>query len=203
MSLQLNKECVFIALPVCNVYNYWASFAKALDARFFSIHSHRKRRSARSGCCATKDMKVILLTEVKGLGKADDVVEVNDGYARNLLFKKNLALEATPANMNSIKLKKGSQAEKARRELIEAKENGKKLAEHRITLNMKAGEGGRLYGAVTAMDIAAALEKQGFKIDKKHIIIKNPIKAVGSFDVTLKLHAEVSVSITIDVKAIS
>ena len=148
-------------------------------------------------------MKVILLTEVKGLGKADDVVEVNDGYARNLLFKKNLALEATPANMNSIKLKKGSQAEKARRELIEAKENGKKLAEHRITLNMKAGEGGRLYGAVTAMDIAAALDKQGFKIDKKHIIIKNPIKAVGSFEVTLKLHAEVSVNITIDVKAIS
>jgi len=148
-------------------------------------------------------MKVILLTEVKGLGKADDVVEVNDGYARNLLFKKNLALEATPANMNSIKLKKGSQAEKARRELIEAKENGKKLAEHLITLNMKAGEGGRLYGAVTAMDIAAALDKQGFKIDKKHIIIKNPIKAVGSFEVTLKLHAEVSVNITIDVKAIS
>jgi len=148
-------------------------------------------------------MKVILITDVKGLGKTDDVVEVNDGYARNLLFKKNLALEATPVNLNAIKLKKGSMAEKARRELIEAKENGKKLAEHRISVLMKAGEGGRLYGAVTAMDIAASLEKQGFKIDKKHIIIKNPIKAVGSFEVTLKLHPEVSVDISIDVKALS
>jgi len=148
-------------------------------------------------------MKVILLTEVKGLGKADDVVEVNDGYARNLLFKKNLALEATPVNLNAIKLKKGSLAEKARRELLEAKENGKKLSDQRITLTMKSGEGGRLYGAVTAMDIAAILEKQGYKIDKKHILIKTPIKAVGSFEVTLKLHADVSVNITVDVKSIS
>jgi len=148
-------------------------------------------------------MKVILLTEVKGLGKADDVVEVNDGYARNLLFKKNLALEATPVNMNAIKLKKGSLAEKAKRELLEAKENGKKLSDQRITLAMKSGEAGRLYGAVTAMDIAAILEKQGYKIDKKHILIKTPIKAVGSFEVTLKLHADVSVNITVDVKSIS
>jgi len=148
-------------------------------------------------------MKVILLTEVKGLGKADDVVEVNDGYARNLLFKKNLALEATPVNLNAIKLKKGSLAEKARRELLEAKENGKKLSDQRITLTMKSGEGGRLYGAVTAMDIAAILEKQGYKIDKKHILIKTPIKAVGSFEVTLKLHVDVSVNITVDVKSIS
>lgn len=148
-------------------------------------------------------MKVILLTEVKGLGKADDVVEVNDGYARNLLFKKNLALEATPVNLNAIKLKKGSLAEKARRELLEAKENGKKLSDQRISLSMKSGEGGRLYGAVTAMDIAAILEKQGYKIDKKHILIKTPIKAVGSFEVTLKLHADVSVNITVDVKSIS
>ena len=148
-------------------------------------------------------MKVILLTEVKGLGKADDVVEVNDGYARNLLFKKNLALEATPVNLNAIKLKKGSLAEKAKRELLEAKENGKKLSDQRITLTMKSGEGGRLYGAVTAMDIAAILEKQGYKIDKKHILIKTPIKAVGSFEVTLKLHADVSVNITVDVKSIS
>ena len=148
-------------------------------------------------------MKVILLTEVKGLGKADDVVEVNDGYARNLLFKKNLALEATPTNMNAIKLKKGSQAQKARRELMDAQENGAKLSEQRIAVDMKAGEGGRLYGAVTAMDISAALEKQGYKIDKKQIIIKNPIKSVGSFEVTLKLHTEVSVTISIDVRAIA
>ena len=146
-------------------------------------------------------MKVILLTEVIGLGKADDIVEVNDGYARNLLFRKNLALEATPVNMNAIKLKKGSLAEKARRELLEAQENAKKLSDKKISLVMKSGEGGRLYGAVTAMDIAAALENMGYKVDKKHIIIKNPIKSVGVFEATLKLHAEVTVNITIDVKA--
>lgn len=148
-------------------------------------------------------MKVILLTDVKGLGKADDVLEVSDGYARNLLFKKNLALEATPANMNTIRLRKGSQAEKARKELLDAKETAGKLDGRRITVEMKAGDGGRLYGAVTAMDIAAALDKQGFKIDKKHIVIKNPIKAVGSFEVVLKLHPEVSINITVDVKALA
>ena len=148
-------------------------------------------------------MKVILLTDVKGLGKADDVLEVSDGYARNLLFKKNLALEATPANMNTIRLRKGSQAEKARKELLDAKETAEKLEGRKIAVDMKAGDGGRLYGAVTAMDIAAALEKQGFKIDKKHIAIKNPIKAVGTYEVALKLHAEVSINITVDVKALA
>lgn len=148
-------------------------------------------------------MKVILLTDVKGLGKADDVLEVSDGYARNLLFKKNLALEATPANMNTIRLRKGSQAEKARKELQEAKETAVKLEGRKIAVEMKAGEGGRLYGAVTAMDIAAALEKQGFRIDKKHIVIKNSIKAVGTYEVVLKIHTEVSINITVDVKALA
>ena len=149
------------------------------------------------------DMKVILLADVKGLGKADDIVEVNDGYARNFLFKKNLALEATPMNLNAIKLKKGSLAEKSRRELIAAQEAGRTLAGQNITLEMKSGEGGRLYGAVTAMDVAAALEKKGYKIDKKQISIKNPIKMIGSCEVGLKLHPEVSVNITVDVVALT
>jgi len=149
------------------------------------------------------DMKVILLADVKGLGKADDIVEVNDGYARNFLFKKNLALEATPTNLNAIKLKKGSLAEKSRRELIAAQEAGRTLAGQNITLEMKSGEGGRLYGAVTAMDVAAALEKKGYKIDKKQISIKNPIKMIGSCEVGLKLHPEVSVNITVDVVALT
>lgn len=149
------------------------------------------------------DMKVILLADVKGLGKADDIVEVNDGYARNFLFKKKLALEATPTNLNAIKLKKGSLAEKSRRELIAAQEAGRTLAGQNITLEMKSGEGGRLYGAVTAMDVAAALEKKGYKIDKKQISIKNPIKMIGSCEVGLKLHPEVSVNITVDVVALT
>ncbi len=149
---------------------------------------------------ATINMKVILLAPVKGLGKADDIVEVNDGYARNFLFKKNLALEATAANLNQVKLKKGSEAEHARRELEEAKATGQRLAGSHFRIEMKTGEGGRLYGAVTAMDISAALEKGGYKVDKKNIHIKNPIKAIGSFEVLVKLHPEVSVNITVDIK---
>ena len=148
-------------------------------------------------------MKVILIADVKGLGKADDVVEVSDGYARNMLFKKNLALEATPVNMNTIKMKKGAQAERTRRELEDARTNAVKLDGKRFNVEVKSGEGGRLYGAVTAMDIAAAMEKEGYKVDKKNITIKSPIKFVGSFEVSVKLHTEVSVTVTIDVKAIS
>ena len=148
-------------------------------------------------------MKVILLQDVKGLGKTDDIVEVNDGYARNLLFKKGLALESTPSNLNAIKLKKGSQAQKAKKELEEAKDVGAKLNGRHIALEMKSGEGGRLYGAVTAMDVSSALAKEGFSVDKKNIVIKNPIKSIGSFEVSLKLHTEVVISVMIDVKAIS
>ncbi len=148
-------------------------------------------------------MKVILLQEVKGLGKTDDIVEVNDGYARNLLFKKNLALEATPANLNTVKLKRGAQAEKARRELVEAKETGARLNGKHFTLVMKSGEGGRLYGAVTAMDIAGALAAGGFTVDKKNVVIKNPIKSIGSFEVSVKLHTEVTVTVMIDVRTVS
>lgn len=145
-------------------------------------------------------MKVILLKEVKGLGKIDDIVDVSDGYARNMLFKKNLALEATPANLNTIRLRKGSQAEKARRELEEAKVTGKTLDGKHFTVLVKSGEGGRLYGAVTAMDVSAALEKAGYSVDKKNIVIKNPIKAVGVYEISLKLHTEVSVTVMIDVQ---
>ena len=147
-------------------------------------------------------MKVILLEDVKGLGKADDIVEVNDGYARNFLFKKNMALESTPSNLNSIKIKKAAQAERARRHFEECKETGSKLAGQTFKLEMKAGEGGRLYGAVTALDIAAAVSKAGFVIDKKNLTIKNPIKAIGSYDVAVKLHTEVSVNIKVQVIAV-
>lgn len=161
-------------------------------------------KGERTGIIGAGDyMKVILLQDVKGLGKTDDIVEVSDGYARNLLFRKNLALESTPANLNTIKLRKGSQAEKSRRELEEAKANGALLSGRHVVLEMKAGEGGRLYGAVTAMDVASALAKDGFHVDKKNVIIKNPIKAVGSFEVSLKLHTEVLTTIMVDVKAVS
>jgi len=146
-------------------------------------------------------MKVILIKEVKGLGKPDDIVNVHDGYARNFLFKNDLALEATPANLNSIKIKK--QAEQARliRELTEARETSSRINGQVITLPMKCGEGGRLYGALTTMDIAAALEKAGHKVDKRGITIKNPVRTLGDFDVDVRLHAEVTAKVTIRVVA--
>ena len=106
-------------------------------------------------------MKCILLADVKGLGKKDDIVEVQDGYARNFLLKKKLACEANADNMNKNKLKKGAEAEHARRELEEARKNGKLLDGKTVTLAVKTGEGGRLYGAVTAMDVADAIQKAG------------------------------------------
>ena len=148
-------------------------------------------------------MKCILLADVKGLGKKDDVVEVNDGYARNFLLKKKLACEATADNMNKNKLKKGSEAEHARRELEEARKNGKLLDGRTVTLAVKTGEGGRLYGAVTAMDVADAIKKEGFDVDKKNIVIKNPIKTLGTYEVVAKLHTQVSVKVNVDVVALA
>jgi large subunit ribosomal protein L9 len=144
-------------------------------------------------------MKVILLSDVNGLGKVDDIVVVNDGYARNFLFKKEMALEATPTNLNTIKLRKGSQAKRAQTELEEAGIMAKKLAGQRIVLQMKSGEGGRLYGAVTAIDIASALEKKGFKADKKNIILKSPIKSSGEYEISIKLHPEVMASVMVEI----
>lgn len=147
-------------------------------------------------------MKVILLQDVKGHGKADDIVEVNDGYARNFLFKKNLALEATPANLNSIKIKKSAEAAKAERELEEAREVGARLKDQIITLPVKCGEGGRLYGAITSMDVAAVLEKSGYSVDKRNITIKTQIKNLGDFEADVKLHPKVTVKIGIKVTAL-
>lgn len=148
-------------------------------------------------------MKVILLADVNGLGKADDIVNVNDGYARNFLLKRKLALEATPSNLNSIKVKKGAQAERARREREEAQAVGAKLSGQRVVLEMKAGEGGKLYGAVTSSDIAGALGELGYPVDKKNLSLKSPIKTAGEYDVAVKLHSDVSVNVTVEVTAVN
>ncbi len=144
-------------------------------------------------------MKVILLQDVKSLGKAEDIVEVSTGYANNMLFKKNLALEATPSNMNSIKIKKKAEAAKLQRELESAIAMGKEMQDKVFTLPMKCGEGGRLYGAVTSMDVAAAIGKAGYKVDKRGITVTSHIKSVGAFDVEVKLHPKVSTKVKIKV----
>ena len=147
-------------------------------------------------------MKVILLADVKGLGKANDVVEVNDGYARNFLFKKKLAKESSVSNLNEVNLKKGAKAEHERRALDAAKDLKKKLDGQSVSLKMKAGEGGKLYGAVTSQDVSDALKKDGFDIEKKQVVIKDPIKNVGIFGVRIKLHPEVSCEINVNVEAL-
>lgn len=147
-------------------------------------------------------MKVILLEDVKSLGKADAIVDVSDGYARNFLFKKKLALEATAENLNSVKIKKKAQAAAAQRELEEAQNLGRELLDKSFTLKMKTGEGGRLYGALTAQEVAGALAQAGYKIDKRNITLGTPLKNVGSTTATLKLHNQVKVDITIVVEAL-
>ena len=144
-------------------------------------------------------MKVILLEDVAKLGKRDDVVDVNPGYARNFLFRRKLAVEATPAAMNDVAMRRRAEAAKAENAREVAQEMGEALKGRTFTIMMKSGEGGRLYGTLTAMDIAAALLEQGFDVDRRNIVIHTPLKQVGSTGVTLKLHSEVAVPITIEV----
>lgn len=146
-------------------------------------------------------MKVILLKDVKELGKTDNIVEVNDGYARNFLFKQKLAIEATPANLNSVKNRTRADQARQARELTEAREVAKKLNDEVIPMSVKCGEGGRLYGAVTAMDVAAALAKAGYKVDKRNITIHSPVKALGDYEVDVRLHTDVTAKIKIRVVA--
>ncbi|MBP7402024.1 MAG: 50S ribosomal protein L9 [Clostridia bacterium] len=144
-------------------------------------------------------MKVILLQDVKGLGKLDQIVDVNDGYANNFLFRRNLAVEATPANLNSVKIRRNAQMAKADRELQDARDTASSIKDQVFAMPVKCGEGSRLYGAVTAMDVAAAMEKAGYKVDRRGIVIPNPIKTLGDHPVEIKLHSDVTVSVIVRV----
>ncbi len=146
-------------------------------------------------------MKVILLQDVRALGKAGEIVKVNDGYARNMLFPKNLAKEATAGNIKALENKKAAEAEKKAEQKAEATKIKEALADEVITLKSKGGEGGRLFGAVTNVDIAAAIKAQkGFDIDKKKISIPSPIKTAGEHTAEIKLFTDVNVTITVNVE---
>ena len=147
-------------------------------------------------------MQVILLSDVKGLGKANDIVNVSDGYARNFLFKKKLAKETTASNLNEVKLQTGAKAEHERRALEAAKELQSQLEGKTFEVKAKGGEGGKLYGAVTASDIADAMTKAGFATDKKQVVLTSPIKNVGTFGVRIKLHPKVSAQVDIEVTTV-
>lgn len=145
-------------------------------------------------------MKVILLQDVKSLGKKDDIVEVSDGYARNFVLPKKVGVEATPKNLNELKLKKAHEDKVAAEILTQAKELAAKMENESITLSIKVGEGGRTFGSISSKEIAEALKSQlGHDIDKKKIVLKDQIKSIGSFTVDIKLHTKVTAKMSVKV----
>ena len=145
-------------------------------------------------------MKVILLQDVKKKKKKGDMVEINDGYARNYILPKKLGVEANSANVNDLKLQKANQEKIAAKQLADAKELAEKLEKLKVDMKIKTGEGGRTFGSITAKEIAEALKKQhGIDIDKKKIVMKDAIKSVGSFSVNVKLHTQVNAELSISV----
>ena len=146
-------------------------------------------------------MKVILLEDVKALGKKGQIVNVNDGYARNFILPKKLGLEANNKNLNDLKLKKANDEKIAQEQLEEAQELGKKIEAGKVELAIKVGEGGRTFGSVSTKEIAAAVKKQmGYDIDKKKIQLKEAIKALGTHNVPVKLHTKVTAELKVVVK---
>jgi len=144
-------------------------------------------------------MKVILKQEIKGLGKIGDIKSVKDGYARNFLYPKGLVLEANDRNLKIIEKEKIKAAEIMKNELASAAEFAKKLSSVSITLPVAAasGEENKIFGSVGPADISAALKTEGFDIDKKNIMLDNPLKELGAFDVAVKIHPSVSAKIKV------
>lgn len=146
-------------------------------------------------------MKVILSKDVKGLGKKGETANASDGYARNFLFPKGLAVEATEGNMKTLNEKKTSQKLKEKQELEEAKALAKKLENSPIEITAKAGDGGRLFGSVTSKDLAEQLKKQyKIKVDKRKIVLQEPIRELGSRYVEIKIQAGVVGKLKVNIK---
>ncbi len=145
-------------------------------------------------------MKVILLEDVKSLGKKGEVVEVNPGYARNCILKKKLGVEATNKALNDLKLQKANQDKIAKEQLKEAQEFAKELNEKSVEVQMKVGEGGKLFGTVSSKEIAAAAKEQlGYDLDKKKFSIDEPIKTLGTHVIKIKLHQKVTAQLSVKV----
>ena len=145
-------------------------------------------------------MKVILLQDVKGKGKKGQMLEVSDGYARNFMLPKKLAIEATPDAINTMKMNDKATQERIAREKAEALETSKKLRAMTLTVKAKGGGAGRLFGAVTNAEIASALDKQGVKLDKRKIVMNENIKSVGTYSVTCKLGYEINAPLTVKIE---
>ena len=143
-------------------------------------------------------MKVIFNVDVKGQGKKGEMKEVSDGYARNFLLPKNLASEATVDNINALKLKEKAKANQLAKEKAAAMETSEKLGGIQVTIKAKAGNGGKLFGAVTSQEISKALKEQhGIEIEKNKIVMKDSIKNFGSYTVKAKLGHEISGNVSV------
>ena len=146
-------------------------------------------------------MKVILLKDVKGTGKKGEVKEVSDGYARNFLLPKKMAVVADNTNVKELNEKNKSKELKAQKEYEEAVELGKKMEDMAVTIYSKAGDGGRLFGSITSKDIAEQLKKQhGIDVDKRKVVLDEPVRVLGSRFVEIKIHQKVTAKIRVDVR---
>ena len=145
-------------------------------------------------------MKVILLQDVKGKGKKGQILEVSDGYARNFMLPKKIAIEATTDAINTVKMNDKATQERIAREKAEALATSRKLREMTVVVKAKGGGAGRLFGSVTNQEIADALAKTGVKLDKRKIVISDPIKNVGTYTVTCKLGYEITAPLTVKIE---
>ena len=145
-------------------------------------------------------MKVILLQDVKGKGKKGQILEVSDGYARNFMLPKKMAIEATTDAINTVKMNDKATQERIAREKAEALATSRKLREMTVTVTAKGGGNGRLFGSVTNQEIADALSKTGIKLDKRKIQINDTIKNVGTYTVTCKLGYEITAPLTVKIE---
>ena len=145
-------------------------------------------------------MKIILLQDVKSLGKQGEIVDVSDGYARNFILPKKVGVEANSKNMNDLKLQKANEEKRAQELLEAAKELAKVLETKEVVVKMKSGEGGKTFGSISSKEIAAEAKKQcDLELDKKKIQLPEPIKALGAYEVTVKLHPKVSAKLKVKV----
>ena len=147
-------------------------------------------------------MKVILLQDVKGTGKKGEIHEVSDGYARNMLIKKGLAKEATAVEVNSLKIKNQAEEFHRQEEIKRLTEMAKQLSGSVISCKVKAGEKGRIFGSVTSQEIANALCEQGYQVEKRMIVLSDPIKSVGVYKIDVKLMAGITAKVSVKVESI-
>lgn len=145
-------------------------------------------------------MKIILLQDEKKLGKKGDIIEASEGYARNYILPKKIGVEATPKNMNDLKLQKANESKIAQEQLDAAKALAAEIESKQVTVKIKAGEGGKAFGSVSSKEIAAAYKEQhNIEIDKKKIQLPESLKSFGSYEVSVKLHPQVTGKLTVKV----